>query len=608
PAPPEATVLRFVPLLVLLAGVLGIELLQRLRNSLVALAPGFAVVVLSQCYAALSGFGAVLAVLAYAATAGTLLAVTRADRVTDPAGSRRRWVTSVLPKAGPMVVLAVVCALVAGLLAPAVPPVYSLKNGQATPLAETKVISPLDQIADRLRHPGTAVFEVRGGGEDVDRWPLAVLDTFDGVNWTSAGQARRLGAELLPGPAVTVGVQARSAEITPLKLDGPWLPSQTWPAGVTGTDPLIEEQQGTLLANGPGSTTRYTLHWWEPEPGAKSLQGYPIDENALERLGGVGEVPDGMNDLAKRAVQGKRPSFDTALALETFLRVNYKLATVDPLPTGHAWPKLADFLQRDKRGTSEQFAAAYVALARLLGIPARLVVGFRSPAGRVPGQPYTVVNKDVMAWPEVAVADVGWVKLNPSGEATAAGPGAGLAAAADRARAELPKTQNLPDPPVAPAAQASGGDGGGGFGAIPLGPLAGVAGLLLLAWLGGVPALTSWRAWRRRRRTGAGAVIGAWEEARDRLRAHGIGVSAGMTVRDLATASAGVGGPGTADGLRALASTVDLALWSGAAMGEQPGRDAWAAVRVVRRGLAARGWRTRLRAAVTLRNLAPRRR
>jgi transglutaminase-like putative cysteine protease len=597
PARPEPDLLLFVPLLVVLAGVLGIEALHRV-GPLPALAPSLAVALLSQLFAPLAAGPATVAALGYAAAAGALLVAAQVPEAVEPTGSRRRRVTAAVPAAA----LAAVAAVLAGLVVPADPARYSLRQRQPAPVAQTPVTSPLDEIAYRLDHPGVATFRVRDA-VGVDRWPLVVLDTFDGVNWTSSDRYRRMGADLRPSPAVTARVRSRSADIEVTGLDGPWLPSQTWPAGVRGVAPLVEERHGTLLLPGGDGGARYTLTWWQPEVDAAALGTAGTDTTLSGGLGGVGPVPPGVADLAERAVRGMRPSFRAALALERHLRENYRTAVGDDLPTGHTWPQLADFLLRGRRGTSEQFAAAYVALARILGIPARLVVGFRAPAARDPDGGYTVRNGDVLAWPEVAVADAGWVPLDPSGAASAgaATPGGGLAAVTAQARSRLPAPEDLRDPPVA----RPGPRGPRGGDAPPWATLLGVPAVLLAVWLLGVPAAKAGRAWRRRRRPGTGAVVGAWEEVRDRLREHGVAVSAGMTVRDLAAAAASLTDQATVDGLRRLRSTVDSALWSAAVPEPAHGREAWSAVRAVRRGLARRGWRARLRAGLDPRSLLP---
>jgi hypothetical protein len=76
------------------------------------------------------------------------------------------------------------------------------------------------------------------------------------------------------------------------------------------------------------------------------------------------------------------------------------------------------------------------------------------------------------------------------------------------------------------------------------------------------------------------------------------------TAGDLADAAEAVAAPPTVAAVRALAAQVDHAVW--AAPRDPDGGDtarAWATVDTIRRGLARRGWRARLRAALDHRTL-----
>ena len=580
PARPDPALLLFVPLLVVLAAVLGVEALHRLRSPLPALAPSLAVLVLSQCYAALAPGPAILVALTWAALGATLLYQGPALRLV------------------PAAVTAVAVALVAAQVLPSGPARFSLARDQAAPLPDAGLTSPLNEVAARLGDPFRPVFRVQGG-TDVDRWPVVVLDDFDGVNWTPAARFRRLGAELPPGPAVTVTTARRHAVIELSAGQGPWLPSQTWPAGTDRVQPLVAEHQGTLLLPGRADAVTYHLRWWQPRAGADSLAAAAIDPDAPGGLHEIGEVPPEVEALAGTATGGRRPSFATAVALEDWFRADYEVAVGRDLPAGNSWPQLAEFLLTTKRGTSEQFAAAYVALARIVGLPARLVVGYRMPAQAGPDGWVTVTNGDVLAWPEVAVQDVGWVPLDPTGGASvSAATGNGLAALAERARRSLPPAGDLPDPPVAAGAPTPAADDSRPWLlllALPVVPL--------LGWPLAVPLAWRVRSWRRRRRPGPAAVVGAWEEVRDRLRAYGVPVSAGMTVRDLGAAAAPLTGARTVAEFRRLAEIVDQALWSAPEPAGPPAGEAWTIVRTVRRALARTGWRRRLRAAIDHRGL-----
>jgi hypothetical protein len=353
-----------------------------------------------------------------------------------------------------------------------------------------------------------------------------------------------------------------------------------------------------LLRPNAVGPVRYDLSWREPEVDPDALTDAATDSTVP--AGELGVVPPGVTQLARTATAGLRPSFRAALALERYLRANYRTATGSHLPTGSGWPQLRDFLLNTKRGTSEQFAAAYVALARIVGIPARLAVGYRgSPSAGT----HVVRNGDVLAWPEVAVAGVGWVPLDPTG--TTGGPdtpGSGLSRATAKALAELPAPRELRDPALPPARPGRSGDSGRAPRFPVRSTLAGVFALSVLV-VAGIPVVKAIRRVRRRRRRGAGAVLGAWWEARDLLRAHGSVVTPGMTVRDLAGTTTETS---IAEGLLSLAGQVDVALWSGVGANEGTVAAAWVAVRHIRRVLAGRPVANRVRALFDPRGLLSR--
>ncbi len=566
PARAEPSSLLFVPLLVVLAGTFGVELVTRLRRPLVAFVPSAAVVVVSQLFSAASGGFALLGALAYGGCVAASLV---------PAG--RNAVAAV-----PLGAVALAAAALAGFL-PSVP-APSLQDRRPA-VVGARTGSPLDDIAARLARPAEPVFDVRGPAA-ADRWPLAVLDDFDGVEWRSGDDYRVLGRELAPPARITVPVRRETATISLRAGQGPWLPGQSAPAAVSGTVPLVAEHQGSLLSANPGTAVDYTLSWWVPDAAAASAA---LDPAAPGGLGGIGAIPPGITELAAGAVHGLRPTLESALVLERFFRENYRRATGPALPTGHGWPQLRDFLLDSKRGTSEQFATAYVVLARSVGIPARVVVGYRAPSGGG----HTVRNGDVLAWPEVAVTGLGWLPLDPEGSVAGSATGTTSVLVA-KARVSLAPSEEVRDPPVAPPGGTAVG-AGGSTADFPYGTTLIVLGGVLVVVLAGIPVAKGLRARRRRRRPGAASVLGAYEEVRDRLRDRRIPVSAGMTVRDYAGLV-----PDPAP-LHVLASLVDSALWSAGPVGDEPVA-AWHAVAGVRAGLGG-GMAVKVRAAVDPRTL-----
>lgn len=591
PARPDADQLLFVPLAVLTAMVLGLELLLHLRKPMAALLPSLAVAGLSQAYQALTGVQALFAALAYLAPVGLLLWSDRFVRGRRPSG------------AGVLLAVPMVIAIVAGVVAiGSLDPVgrepYRLADGHLAAPPRNRLSNPLDEIASRLSDPGQEVFSY-SSDVPVDRWRMIVLSDFDGVSWSADARLRRMGTRLDGVAGATVG----TADLRVRGLSGPWLPSQPNPISVTEAAPLVDQAAGTLLLD-RSAPTDYRLTWSATDADPASLATAPVDPQAAGGLGGLGVVPDDLSQIAWTAVRGLRPTFQSALQLQRFLTDNYQLAVGDDLPTGSGWPQLRQFLTVTKRGTSEQFAAAYVALARITGLPARLVVGYR---GSARAGAKVVHNSDVLAWPEVAVAGVGWVPLDPTARAQESDQSRGLAGAAARAQAQLPPPDQLRPPQLPSGQQDSATDAASGPGARPGWVVAAVTVVPFACWLFGVPLAKATRARRRRRRRGADGVLGAWAEARDRLYAHRVPCRAGMTPRDLAESAGSVFGERVRTPMIRLAYVLDFALWARFPATDAAVGSAWAEVHEVRRALSARPLSPRLRAALDPRPLFPRR-
>ncbi|MDN5857551.1 MAG: DUF3488 and transglutaminase-like domain-containing protein [Pseudonocardia sp.] len=599
PARPDPELLAFVPLLALIAAVAGVEWLRRDFPPVATLVPSVAVIALAQLFRASTGWAAVLLAVIYGCLAAMVLA---SGRTTQTA----RWSGRGLAD---LAVLALPVLLVAGLgswgLASADllrRPAYTVHDAFELVQVPQGAVSPLDRIGGRLNHPDVRVFTARTDAP-VDRWPLIVLDGFDGAGWTSSARYRPLGARLEPDPAVTVALADRSAQITLGEgADGPWLPSQQRTTAVDGMRPAVDPATGMLLLAEEERPASYTLHWQAAQPAPDQLIGAAVDGTAPGAVQ-ISTVPAGVVEATKAALGDTPPSFAAALKLEKYLRDNFTVASGADLPTGSGSAHLLDFLTRSKTGTSEQFAAAYVLMARAAGIPARLVVGFRQPRADASGA-FVVTNRQAFAWPEVAVTGIGWVPLDPTGgaqENPQSTPPTTQATDAARKQAQqdtLPVPQSVPAPRAAPPAVPA-----------PDGPpatafvLAAALLLIGLAVITAIPGIKWFRTWRRRRAPAAQAAVNAWLDTRDRLRDHGVAARSSMTVRDVRAPAAAVLN-GSSGELERLARSVDVALWAGTGpVDARVADEAWAAASAVRKALGHRPVPERARAAWRLHSL-----
>jgi hypothetical protein len=99
-------------------------------------------------------------------------------------------------------------------------------------------------------------------------------------------------------------------------------------------------------------------------------------------------------------------------ALADFFRNQELSYAQDDLPSG---PDAIDsFLFAKKRGYCEFFASAYITLARLSGIPARLVGGYYGGDYNPMGGYYLVSEETAHVWVEILTADNRWQRVDPS--------------------------------------------------------------------------------------------------------------------------------------------------------------------------------------------------
>lgn len=236
------------------------------------------------------------------------------------------------------------------------------------------------------------------------------------------------------------------------------------------------------------------------------------------------DLPPMVRELTAAITEGTSSAFERGVAIQTWFRetggFEYSL-DVDP---GNGSDALVEFLT-DKTGYCEQFASAMAVMARAVGIPARVAVGFLSP-DRIGRETYQYSSFDLHAWPELFIPGSGWVRFEPTPPDRASGvpdytedgfapdPSATVPTPSTTASDEgRPSDQASAsdEPTEAPeAADAGTGGTGGGIPWLPLG--GGLLGLALLAVLALLP-----RALRRRRRERRldGDPETVWAELRD---------------------------------------------------------------------------------------------
>ncbi|MEY2421639.1 MAG: hypothetical protein QOI95_1706 [Acidimicrobiaceae bacterium] len=320
--------------------------------------------------------------------------------------------------------LAVVAVLAAMLIGPNLPQahsaaVFAWRGGGSGPSARTTV-SPLVNIEHRLvEQSGLELFTVRS--ERRSYWRLTALDQFDGQIWKSDGSYEGAEGRLPRSVDSTAATAVFQQTYLITTLDTIWLPAAYEPRSLdrASTEVRYEPDTSTLIVgtNVPDSNNAlYTVQSAIPifDPGQLEQASGTVPNNIISKdLQLPSDFPQNVVDEAQRVVQGLSTAYDKALALQNYFRDNftYDLA----VPPGHSTSAIEEFLFDSRRGYCEQFAGTYAAMARALGIPARVAVGF-TPGDEdqvTPGL-YHVRGLHAHAWPEVYIGEQGWVLFEPT--------------------------------------------------------------------------------------------------------------------------------------------------------------------------------------------------
>lgn len=284
---------------------------------------------------------------------------------------------------------------------------------------------------------------------------LATLDSFDGVIWSVAGAELaedgagtfELVGEQLPPPAANPSrSETVSIEVTVAAYSDVWLPSVGRPTSISFDGPTARPLAASLRYNIASGTAVVTAGLREGDryvmqslvtaipnnlaevstaavsvPPATAVQ--LVGAKALEFAGGATSAYEQLENISDR------------LSTEGYLRRG--LAFEDP-PTsraGHGADRLVQLFSSSYMvGDSEQFASAFALMARSLGYPSRVVMGFQPPLGST--GTVSITGADVTAWVEVPFDGVGWVPFFPTPDQT------------EVPQDQVPQPQTKPQPQV----------------------------------------------------------------------------------------------------------------------------------------------------------------
>jgi transglutaminase-like putative cysteine protease len=482
-----------------------------------------------------------------------------------------------------------------------------------------RIVSPLVNIGDSLNQQNPVeVFTVRSDARTY--WRLVALDDYDGQVWglrdTKASRGYPLADARGPNRRV-------SQEFAMGPYGGPFLPAayQAIDTRFLSREYSIHESSTLFLESDNYDGLEYEVESVIPEPTAEILAAIPLadPETFARYLALPDDFPRSITELATQLTAGTANPYERALALQAFFR-DLGGFEYDTSIRGHDEDALERFVLEDKRGFCEQFAGSYAAMARSVGLPARVAVGF-TPGALGDDGLFHVSTDNAHAWPEVWFEGIGWMRFEPtpgryeptSTDYTGTGaedPDPGNEDPAATTTSAAGSTSTTVRGPVSSTSfrvpdierdVSAGGDGGSGGGATGtagrvFATLAAVAAAALLLAVGVLAAGFLGAVVRRRRRSRGDArrrVVGAWAQAVERLAESGITRRPASTpvefaMREAPALGAGAAGPP----LLALAHLHTNALFDPEPPSDDEAHEAWRHVALIERALAAMTRRT----------------
>lgn len=151
----------------------------------------------------------------------------------------------------------------------------------------------------------------------------------------------------------------------------------------------------------------------QPKPAQlrTASQDYPPDV-LLNNLQTPGWLDPRIARLAEQITNSESNNYDKAAAIEGYLRTHF--AYTLQLPRTLSRDPLADFLFERKQGHCEYFASSMAVMLRSIGIPSRVVNGFRTGEFNDLTLQYLVRASNAHSWVEAFFPGYGWISFDPT--------------------------------------------------------------------------------------------------------------------------------------------------------------------------------------------------
>jgi len=285
------------------------------------------------------------------------------------------------------------------------------------------VVSPFVGLRSMLGvRSNTEMFTVRS--EQPAYWRLTALEEFDEDRdiWVSRTTYRRTDGPLTPDLDPDVPGTELRQDVAISGLAGLWLPGAYEPRDYEGsTEVSYDRESASIILREERGAEQidYRLESFVPDLRAAENADAGSTDDLPEDYFTTPELSERTEQLLDEAVAGADTDYERALALQDWFRSEF---AYDEAVDFRDDPDALEAFLESRRGFCQQFSSAFALMARSLGLPSRVAVGF------TPGDPvqaegadveedeveYVVRGRHAHAWPEIYFDGVGWVPFEPT--------------------------------------------------------------------------------------------------------------------------------------------------------------------------------------------------
>jgi TgpA N-terminal domain/Transglutaminase-like superfamily len=306
-----------------------------------------------------------------------------------------------------------------------------LRTTTSQPFEPRNYASPLSGFRTYWQTPKTddVMFTVRGLPQG-SRIRIATLDSYDGVVYTVGSAAVNPASgsfSRVPFELEQAGVSGTAVKltITDQSYSGVWLPTvgQFKKISFSGSksttlrdDFFYNDTSGTAVdVDTLTAGDSYTLD--AVVPAQHSLDQLKTANPGSATVPPLGTLPAELSSTLNGYVAKSTTPGTKLVAMITALRtdgyVSHGVGKEPASRSGHALDRINELLTGTRMiGDGEQYAVTAALMARELGFPTRVVMGF-VPETTGPGTT-EIRGKDVAAWIEVNTSKYGWVTVDPN--------------------------------------------------------------------------------------------------------------------------------------------------------------------------------------------------